>query len=508
MYFCRMAIKKARKNKADKAVQRKNKVQTSEDNQLIIIHDDENDDGCSDLKAKVVKKKKDLVKRDGSSQKGTKKKIKKNYSDIKNKAYADLPIIIESSSDSECLTKNEDICKKLKKKGKHRLSCKGDGNCEVLSKGLPRELQEANFLFRQSSKRKGPGSHGDGGECIKKGKKKKKHKPTCSLMLHDEDNEVESQKQIIPNLEPISQDAMLSGRKMRQILDKSNVSNAVKKKKVLDYLTAVDNEESSNRILDKGISNLVYQLQEQNYCKMRTLGCKGHQDSAAQESEEESRVKRKKWKKKKLKKEKAYLLIPSPQTQENNSGVSNEILLESKSRETQVFQEEKMDLVPDTEQVGRVTKKKSICTKAVSNPPALLVDNEDRSVVEGRKKKVKKYKGIQECSVNGNSGRCENSSKQHIKKKRKRKDRGIVDSSEEEPSLKKGRLKKEAKVREDEIKVVAFKKGNCDEINIDKSRRQALQEEIDRESGKTKVIKEEEESVSKNPVMAWSERIV
>ncbi|NXP62593.1 KNOP1 protein, partial [Chloropsis cyanopogon] len=40
----------------------------------------------------------------------------------------------------------------------------------------------------------------------------------------------------------------------------------------------------------------------------------------------------------------------------------------------------------------------------------------------------------------------------------------------------------------DGVIIVKEKKGNCDEINIDKVRRQALQEEIDRESGKTKAF--------------------
>ncbi|XP_009884904.1 PREDICTED: lysine-rich nucleolar protein 1 [Charadrius vociferus] len=48
----------------------------------------------------------------------------------------------------------------------------------------------------------------------------------------------------------------------------------------------------------------------------------------------------------------------------------------------------------------------------------------------------------------------------------------------------------EASKREDvdDVTIVQEKKGNCDEINIDKVRRQALQEEIDRASGKTKVF--------------------
>ncbi|NWX07961.1 KNOP1 protein, partial [Caloenas nicobarica] len=45
----------------------------------------------------------------------------------------------------------------------------------------------------------------------------------------------------------------------------------------------------------------------------------------------------------------------------------------------------------------------------------------------------------------------------------------------------------------DDVTIVQEKKGNCDEVNIDKVRRQALQEEIDRESGKTKVFSRQAE---------------
>ncbi|NXH98761.1 KNOP1 protein, partial [Pachycephala philippinensis] len=41
---------------------------------------------------------------------------------------------------------------------------------------------------------------------------------------------------------------------------------------------------------------------------------------------------------------------------------------------------------------------------------------------------------------------------------------------------------------QDGVIIVQEKKGNCDEVSIDKVRRQALQEEIDRESGKTKAF--------------------
>ncbi|NXI72419.1 KNOP1 protein, partial [Anseranas semipalmata] len=78
----------------------------------------------------------------------------------------------------------------------------------------------------------------------------------------------------------------------------------------------------------------------------------------------------------------------------------------------------------------------------------------------------------------------------------KKRKKGIPQDSAEESgskaNIKKKKIKREdmgneASEHMDDVTIVQEKKGNCDEINIDKVRRQALQEEIDRESGKTKV---------------------
>ncbi|KAI1233794.1 hypothetical protein IHE44_0004241 [Lamprotornis superbus] len=80
---------------------------------------------------------------------------------------------------------------------------------------------------------------------------------------------------------------------------------------------------------------------------------------------------------------------------------------------------------------------------------------------------------------------------------RKRKERKKVPPQDlvEEPDSKAGtnKIKTESPWNEsqehlDGVIIVQEKKGNCDEISIDKVRRQALQEEIDRESGKTKAF--------------------
>ncbi|NXI44535.1 KNOP1 protein, partial [Galbula dea] len=77
---------------------------------------------------------------------------------------------------------------------------------------------------------------------------------------------------------------------------------------------------------------------------------------------------------------------------------------------------------------------------------------------------------------------------------KKRKKKGPQDFEEEagsKASMKKKKIKRDEVGKEtlehvDEVTIVQEKKGNCDEVNIDKVRRQALQEEVDRESGKTK----------------------
>ncbi|NXF98135.1 KNOP1 protein, partial [Eubucco bourcierii] len=75
---------------------------------------------------------------------------------------------------------------------------------------------------------------------------------------------------------------------------------------------------------------------------------------------------------------------------------------------------------------------------------------------------------------------------------RKRRKSALQDCAEEPGSngsikkMKKEAMGNEALGHMDDVTIVQEKKGNCDEVNIDKVRRQALQEEIDRESGKTK----------------------
>nr|XP_020658639.1 lysine-rich nucleolar protein 1 isoform X1 [Pogona vitticeps]XP_020658641.1 lysine-rich nucleolar protein 1 isoform X3 [Pogona vitticeps]XP_020658642.1 lysine-rich nucleolar protein 1 isoform X1 [Pogona vitticeps] len=496
-----MAIKDSKKNISQEAVQKTTKVKAAAGNEMITIEDDEDDEseGFSHLQSSSkVKKKKHLEKQKYPDQKGTKRK-KKKASELKNGACANLPIITESSTESESLTDSRKIPEMVKKKGDRKRSCEREGDYEVACEGLPEEQQGTNFLIKLARKRTVSASNRDDVTFITKQKKKKKARKkgrhTCPLMSHIGDTEDEFPEEISSKPKVIFQDTVFSGREKGRTSVRNCAGDIVRKKKAAFCLKSVDSQEGSNDILEEGLASTESHFNQGQYCKGRTSGCKQQQKDEMQVSEEETNVitkkqrKKKKKKKKKLEKESFALFVTSASSQKNSSSVSNENSLKPKSKKILLIVEDKMDPIPDADGEGKVTKKNKIQTKVVGNHLALLKDVRE----EGKKKKVKKFRVLQVHTASCCDGKIEEK-----KKKKKRKDReseGFREDTEGEPRLKKAKFKKEGKEKEDEIKVVAFKKGNCDEVNIDKLRRQALQEEIDRESGKTRVIKEEKESV-------------
>ncbi|XP_033023794.1 lysine-rich nucleolar protein 1 [Lacerta agilis] len=457
-------------------------------NQTVVIIEE---NGYYDLQTKVKakkKKKKRLVNGEGSHQRDS---MKKNASKLKKKGCTNLPIVIEGSSDSELLKETDEMPKKLKRKGTQIFSCDQDGDCEISSKELPIEQQEALFFISKKRKRDIPDSDGVGdGFPAKKKKKKKNHKSAhCVIQLSGEDED-ESVKHISKKQKTISQEPMFhDGKKIQPVVrNAAGDRDIVKRKKVCC-------------LKEKGIANTVHQLEEDFGCKRRALGFQQHLEGTANLSEE-SKVMKKRKKKGKEKKRK-QLLLTSEDNQENQSGVSFESQPKQKSKRKPSDGKEKTGLISNSEQDSKVKKKKmkkrKTQTKVVSDHPALLEDDGDVATNESwsatkRMKNSPKSKKAQDHVVSWEDGRSENNSRQHIKKKKKDQENRGSKACGEEPSFKKAKIKPEAKEDDEEIKVVAFKEGNCDEIQIDKLRRQALQEEIDRESGKMKTVKEEGES--------------
>ncbi|XP_009584075.1 PREDICTED: lysine-rich nucleolar protein 1, partial [Fulmarus glacialis] len=171
----------------------------------------------------------------------------------------------------------------------------------------------------------------------------------------------------------------------------------------------------------------------------------------------ESYVRRKKRKKKK---DKSDSFLPLADNQDNIYGVPDSpiVLSDFRKRQRKNFQEITLTNRAEediTENSGsiRETKRKKKRSKDVSS--LTCEDDQDYSH-RVPNKHLPAQQEIEEEQLSG-------------KKCRK----NIKDNNEEHV---------------DDVTIVQEKKGNCDEVNIDKVRRQALQEEIDRESGKTKVF--------------------
>ncbi|NWR15826.1 KNOP1 protein, partial [Emberiza fucata] len=151
---------------------------------------------------------------------------------------------------------------------------------------------------------------------------------------------------------------------------------------------------------------------------------------------------------------------------------------------------------------GSKKKKKKIKKKEKQTTYSEVSLNNDSAsksqkiLLESHKKNKESEMERAEC-VTGDTvdGALCNSNPVLCDRKRKERKKVPAQDSTEEPGSKADakKIKTESPWNEsvehlDGVIIVKEKKGNCDEINIDKVRRQALQEEIDRESGKTKAL--------------------
>ncbi|XP_009466157.1 PREDICTED: lysine-rich nucleolar protein 1 [Nipponia nippon] len=245
------------------------------------------------------------------------------------------------------------------------------------------------------------------------------------------------------------------------------------------------------------------------------VNVEGHLDSEPQEeSEKQIKILRKKKKKDQCHSSLSLENNQSSDTEFSSHHTDEEKTVAGKNHGTDIIQS-------DEESYVRRKKRKKKKDKSDSFLP--LADNEDNvygvpdsptALSDFRKRQRKNFQEItltdrKEEDINENSG----SIRETKRKKKRSKDVSSliceddqdyshrvpdkhlpaqqgVESEDEELSGKKCRknIKDNNEEHVDDVTVVQEKKGNCDEVNIDKVRRQALQEEIDRESGKTKVF--------------------
>ncbi|KAM3826534.1 lysine-rich nucleolar protein 1 [Vipera latastei] len=427
---------------------KRNKAKDPNSGQVVIIESLEG--RYSDFAKKVKPKKlKCLVKEMSSEGPGRKKKERDTES--KEEIRASSTVVIESGSDSESLrnTKKRNKVSKKEKDPKvfstqFQNSQGVDGIDFHLSKKCDKSVLEVDRQDEESvMKRK------------KKKKEKRKDKPTGPDLCQE----------------------MLSSQKKSRTRGRKVVGENVKTKPLDDRK---GDQENSNSISKEEIA------QSKKSAGMQQggdLACRSEKDSEAIKKE-----------KKKLKKISIASLSSLARIQENGCNIMSEGSLKCGSKEG-------LGVCEAPKEVNKAAKKEAK-RKAGDGSHFAEAGQDVLSKVgapggKEKRKKAKKHKverdGVGRDDPDGFEG-----SREQIKKKKKKEE--IKNSQDNKKKAKK--KNKETKLHmelrrpvkqepEDEVKLVAFRQGNCDEVNIDKMRRQALQEEIDRESGKTKTAKEE-----------------
>ncbi|XP_048348905.1 lysine-rich nucleolar protein 1 [Sphaerodactylus townsendi] len=467
-----MIIKDAKKYSSEETGQKKNKPKRATRKPLVIIEDDDETQISLPSRAKGGKKKRSA---EGNNPKERKKKNWK--STLENAASIDLPIVTQSCSDSKSINEAEKLPKALKKKRK-RHSCRQDGNPELLSQGQTTECQEANLLVGKKRRRNVADTCVEFTASPTKRKKKKKCKLAGSVSpSHGEDDY--SRNYLSPTMETVSRERMLSDRKQTLI----QTAGSKGKSRPMCCLASTDSHGPRNGVLKRVAADPV---QEENSCK------RDHKDTAHILKKKRQATEQKKKRKKRPKEKEVDSILTSVGDQENHPAKP---LRKTKS---EGGKQEETGLIQNSEGDRKSLKKKKIYPKVTDHHPPLAEDNEDacdreeKAAAKRAKKKAKKSKKEQDQEVELKNGHLrERKEKQRDATKRKS---GRSEGPEETPSSKQAKVKKEVQETEDEIQVVAVKKGNCDEVRIDKLRRRALQEEIDRESSKTETIKEEDDS--------------
>ncbi|XP_032086505.1 lysine-rich nucleolar protein 1 isoform X2 [Thamnophis elegans] len=425
----------------EQTARKKNKAGDPNCGQDIIIESPKS--RCSDSGKKVRPKKLKRLAKQTSSE----------LPDPKKEAGASSPVVAESSSDLEWLTGAKKRNKAFKKEKSRKLFCIQVQNAEHPDKEQPGIDLHAG---KKGSETFGSRRDEKDSAMKKKKKKKRKDKPVCLEFLHRE----EPVKQISGELEPGCQE-MPSGRKKRKTVEQKAVGEEVEKKHFEYYAGDPGNVSKKGKCEDGQSGDGL--LQRQN--------------DLARRSEKDSKAIKKK--KKKLNKLKPASFSCLATIQENPCDMMRECSLKCRSgKEAGGCKTPKGVNKAAEKEVRRKTGK--ACRFAGASRD--ISSNVGAPGGKEKRKKAKKRK-VEQDDQDG----LEDGQAQPVKKKRKNKD---VENSRD--GGKKVKKEKETKkqITEDEIKLVAFRKGNCDEVKIDKLRRQALQEEIDRESGKTKIAKE------------------
>ncbi|KAM9222934.1 lysine-rich nucleolar protein 1 [Leptosomus discolor] len=503
-----MIIKKKRKEVHEEPVQKRKKVKSSRSQPVIKIEKGvqtaikTEDDDKLEMKTKV-RKKENLKDDECLNQLELKKKNKKKKvgSELLEEAHSESFVNVEGHLDSEPQEESEEHTKILKKK-KKKVQCHSSLSLEN-NESSDRELsnhhtggtKENEFAFKKSRKNTALNLELDGEVT-----KKKKKKGIFSFSLEDiQDSEHKQSEKVRKKPHKyISQEKAFTGKNHGTEITQNGGESYVrrnKRKKKKDksdsFLPLADKQDTIYGIDDSPIALSDFRKWQRKNSQGIALTNREEEDTT-ENSGSIRDTKRKKRSK-----------AVSSLTCEGNKDCSQRVSDKHLPAQQEVESEEE-ELSGKKNRKNIKKKKKKIQKEEEPTYSKVSLNNDSASksqkvkLLESSKKNKESEMKRAECVTEDIVERvlCNSNHMLCDRKRRKRKKEVPQDFAAEPGSkanTKKKRTKREDMGNEgqehvDDVTIVQEKKGNCDEVNIDKVRRQALQEEIDRESGKTKVF--------------------
>ncbi|XP_067162231.1 lysine-rich nucleolar protein 1 [Apteryx mantelli] len=516
-----MIIKKKGKEVHEETAQKKKKVKSSASQTIIKIEKDDQsvikteDDDWFETKAKTKGRKKKNLKEDECldqlKSKKKKNKKKKVCTELQEEAHSKSLVNVESHLDLEPQEESEEqikIVKKKKKKDQRHsfLSLENNQSSDVgLSNHHTAGTQENEFAFKKSRKNIALNLEWDGEVT-----KKKKKKGIFSLALEDyqDTEQKQSKKHLKKKTKNMSQEKDVTGKNHGTDIVQNDGESYVrrkKKKKKKDkpasFLPLMCNQDNIPGVHDSHIAINDFRKRKRENSQEFTFMNKEEEDNI--ENSESFRETAKK--KKKRSKDVSSLICED--NQDYSHRVPDEYLptqQEVESEEEELSGKKGRKNIKDNNDVTKKKKKKKIQKEEKETTDSIFAISDGNTskskkimLLESNEKNKESGTKLAECVTGDVVERVLCNYNHLLSDKKTKKRKKVQQDSAEEPgskaNIKKKKVKRENTGNEalehvDDVTIVQEKKGNCDEINIDKVRRQALQEEIDRESGKTKVF--------------------
>ncbi|XP_030141142.4 lysine-rich nucleolar protein 1 isoform X2 [Taeniopygia guttata] len=496
-----MIIKKKRKEICEEPIQKKKKLKTTikigEDVQTVSETKDNRH-----FKKKTKTRKKENLKDECLHKwqpKNNKKKKKKVGSELLREDNLESFVNIKGHLDLQLQEKSEKqikIIKKKKKKVQCHFSLENNESSDVELSNHRTDGTKKNELSLKKKRKNTASDLELDGEVTKK--KKKKYR----FLLEDiQDSEQRQSAKVCKNPHQCtSQEAVSMGEDYDTDYAQSGGESYVRRKKKKkgksdNFLALAVNEDYMHRVPGNPTALSDFRKRKNDNSWEFTLTSREEEDKI----KNFGRIKEMKKKKKKAVSSSAY-----EDKQDRSHCIPDKHLpaqQEVELEEEELSGKKHRKTLKDNNEVSKKKKKKIKKKEKETTYSEVSLNNDSASksqktLLESHKKKESEMERAQCVTGDTADGALCSSNPVLCDRKTKKREKVPPQDLAEEPGSKAVARKtktespwsESAEHLDDGVIIVQEKKGNCDEINIDKVRRQALQEEIDRESGKTKAL--------------------